>query len=60
MYAFFLERICVLSCQMRSGNRDRWRTWSLDPPPLGEAACMDFHGLIGWSISELIGRLIGW
>ena len=31
-----------LSCQMMSGNRDRWGTYNLDPPPLGESECMDF------------------
>ena len=31
-----------LSCQMRSGNRERSPTGGLDPPPLGERECMDF------------------
>ena len=32
----------VLSVWMSRGNRDRWATGTLDPPPLGEREYMDF------------------
>ena len=31
-----------MTASMWSGNLERWPTWSLDPPPLGERECMDF------------------
>ena len=38
-----LGKALDLRCQVGSGNRGGSRIWSLDPPPLGERECVDFH-----------------